>query len=84
MGLKRSISNISTATAEEIAKVLGPSLINQIQQTATPYTTQVVRVISSTEYVVKDHLGNEKTITYIGDRPIGAKSTILINGDYAM
>ena len=86
MGLKKKTGQIATTTGLEILKKLGSSMTTQNSQQAgasSNFSAEIIRANSPTEYVVKDAQGNDKTITYLGDRPLGVNSTLFVVGDFA-
>lgn len=82
MGLKKKINEIATETANETVKALAPSLVAQITQTNTNFIGKILRFKEGNTYIVQDQNGNEKTVQYLGDKPISSGSGVMVTGGF--
>lgn len=82
MSLKKKITQIAVEAAKDAVRILAPTLITQVVQTNSSFVGEVVRYKEGNKFIVKDPNGNEKEITYLGDRPIGVGSGMVITDNY--
>ena len=81
MGLKKKVKEIAIQAAVEAVRSASSTATRQIVQTNSPFTAKIVRT-EGNSFVVSDPQGNEKTVTFIGDRPLGPGGVVIVTGDY--
>lgn len=83
MGLKNTVRQIAIKEALKVVSNVAPNLVKQMVQTGGTYTGSVIKVDGNT-ITIKNQLGEEQTLTYLGDRILGADSVVVVQGDFAL
>lgn len=83
MGLKNKVEKIAIAEATRVANEIARALLNEMDSKTESSSGigKVVRQKSANEFVVIGKDGNEATLTYFGDRPVGPGGRVIIDGD---
>lgn len=83
MGLKGKVEKVAIEEATKVANEIAKSILNDMDSKTQPASGlgKVVRQKSANEFVVIGKDGNEATLTYFGDRPVGPGGHVIIDGD---
>jgi hypothetical protein len=81
--MKKTTENIAAKVAKEIVEAALSKYLSEANKSSNTPLGQVLSVDENNQFKVKLSDGSEKTVTYLGDRPIGPDSHVLIQGDFA-